>query len=940
MKTIAALVIFYTKRSFHESRQLITIGSVTLLFCWALVWAGGGSRAAPSNSVGVQATQQVTFSPWAIAFVSNGFPSINYGGKGYVWAGYGASELGADPTTTRGLVKFDISSLPSGLTISSAALRATISGGHGTSSRNYEARTAVDPWTQSVVTWSNQPTRGSVRDTKSMSVTSGSVSWTVTDLVREWYNRTRTNDGFYLTRENDTDGSAHDRKFSNLQLVLTVTGTATSQPDLIISHIEVTQAVQDWNNSIPLVKGKSTVVRVYVNSCCTSGNVSNVEVRLEGKKSSGASLGTVGAKQPSSGLMSIPATSVDLFGLRSNETKTFNFLLPSSWYNESELKLVATVNPNRRAVESNYNNNTSELTVRFNYRPPLSFVGVIVYGATELGYTYPPVSRDHFDPHVEWMKRVYPVPAIVGYRVGGFEQLEYDAERGADGVLADLAQWRAVMAASSDPLRRDLAQITWYGLDSWSGFEPEICAYFGQCKYFGLANLPPELQATGMDTPSGQGVGEIMAHEIGHNLGRLHASDQCTGWPPTGPGNDCDVSYPFPNGCIDEYGFDTVAMKVIRPDDRSSLTGGSCKQDIMSYGHLAWVSTYTYRALYTAVANLVVPGVAAQARAAAIQPQAVLIASGLIAQNDQVRLRPFYVVRTTAPVDPGPSTGEFSLALENVSGQVLAQRFFDVGRTIRPPGGPAPVGIFWVHMPWDPASTRIVLRKGTQQLAARQVSAHAPQVTVLQPASGETWTGPQEVRWQASDEDGDALTYLVQYSTDDGESWQPVGINITRTTYGLDADRLPGSKQAMIRVVASDGVRSNHGDSGLFTVLAKVPEVRVVEPSQGQIYPNPYSITLSAMAYDVEDGPLSGSRLVWISSQDGVLGQGQELVVARLSGGLHRLTVTATDRDGNRSTDTVTIFVYEPDTAQNEGQSARGESRRAAAAASGNRTAP
>ena len=67
-------------------------------------------------------------------------------------------------------------------------------------------------------------------------------------------------------------------------------------------------------------------------------------------------------------------------------------------------------------------------------------------------------------------------------------------------------------------------------------------------------------------------------------------------------------------------------------------------------------------------------------------------------------------------------------------------------------------------------------------------------------------------------------------------------------------------------------------------------------------YRFPYSIILSAEAQDIEDGPLSGDSVVWTSSLDGALGTGSELVVGELSPGLHQITVTATDSDGNQST--------------------------------------
>ncbi len=736
----------------------------------------------------------VTLYPTALAYVRSATPNTNLGGLGHVWVGYGCDDWHPDClAATRGLAKFDIAAIPAGATITSARLRATITDGHTTSSKRYRVHRATDTWTEGGVTWTNQPNYTEERDSISISALSGSVSWDVTTMVNNWYDGTYSNYGLVLTRESDTSGD-HDRKFSDVKLVVTLT---LARPDLTVSHIEVVQVVQDWNNSIGLVQNKKTVARVYVNACCNASNITNVDVKLEGFRAPSTPLSpaSVAAKYPAGGLMSIPGISLDPESLRPYETKTFNFLLPSAWTTTADVKLKATVDAGHRVAESDENNNSREVTVRFNYRPNLNYVGVIVYGTTETGHTYQPIGLDHFKAHSDWATRVHAVPGFTRWIATTHQQLEYDPapDRQADGVLADLNEWRLLYEASDDPQSHAVGRITWYGLDSWSGFEPE----FGAGRYFGLAWRNGYV-ATGMDTPAGKGVGEIFAHEMGHDapFGRLHASDQCTNWPYTDAGNGCDQNYPWAHGCIDEYGFDPVTMKVVRPDGASP-----CMMDLMSYGNQKmWISTYTYKALYTASANLVVPPRTAQATIAADPPYVVLLASGLIAADGQVRARPFYVVRTTREPDPGPGTGEYSLVLVNASGQPLRVRRFDLRDTIGPADGPAPLGAFGLIVPWHPDTARIVLRKGEQTIGVRQVSDNMPQVTLLKPVGGETWTGLQEIQWQGTDADGDKLTYLVMYSTDNGASWRPVRTNLSGVSATVNADNLPGSTQAKVRV--------------------------------------------------------------------------------------------------------------------------------------------
>jgi len=65
---------------------------------------------------------------------------------------------------------------------------------------------------------------------------------------------------------------------------------------------------------------------------------------------------------------------------------------------------------------------------------------------------------------------------------------------------------------------------------------------------------------------------------------------------------------------------------------------------------------------------------------------------------------------------------------------------------------------------------------------------------------------------------------------------------------------------------------------------------------------------LEGSAYDPEDGILEESALAWTSSLDGGLGTGS-IVLASLSPGQHIITLTATDSDGNVTTDSLIVFV-------------------------------
>lgn len=68
-------------------------------------------------------------------------------------------------------------------------------------------------------------------------------------------------------------------------------------------------------------------------------------------------------------------------------------------------------------------------------------------------------------------------------------------------------------------------------------------------------------------------------------------------------------------------------------------------------------------------------------------------------------------------------------------------------------------------------------------------------------------------------------------------------------------------------------------------------------------------VTFAGKATDPQDGALSGESLRWRSDRDGPLGTGREVRVGQLALGLHRITLIATDGDGNSAAATSRLEV-------------------------------
>jgi len=125
------------------------------------------------------------------------------------------------------------------------------------------------------------------------------------------------------------------------------------------------------------------------------------------------------------------------------------------------------------------------------------------------------------------------------------------------------------------------------------------------------------------------------------------------------------------------------------------------------------------------------------------------------------------------------------------------------------PGHPRSLLFLTTTLPAGVSPERMALTFEGQELAVAEASGHAPDVRVLTPNGGEVW-GQGEVQvisWEASDADGDPLRLRVEYSPDAGTSWQSIGVSREANSISVAVDDLPPSPGALIRVVASDGMR-------------------------------------------------------------------------------------------------------------------------------------
>lgn len=692
------------------------------------------------------------------------------------------------------------------------------------------------------------------------------------------------------------------------------TGDPNASIGLQAHAIEVTQAIQNRQNSLQLVKDKKTVARVYVQ--VTGVNAPQPAlVYLYGKRD-GADL----PGSPLSGIFTVPTT-VN----REQLNDVPFFLLPTGWVSGS-VEFRAEVRDVFGVKVS-----SSPITLEFKPRavPHIWIVPINTGSATS-----PTVATNAEIARSEnYLKTIYPVPDVKFVR----------------------KSWKVIGATTLTQAKSKVKDyysqvfLAWIFGSLFTGQEPFTLPdqVFGYTpSNTDVATSDPVWASNGRGYVAiggpmalGRDDERVMAHEINHNLDRsttgswgLHVGNpNPSTWGASNPNQDlnwgCGASgtdasfWPWTNDNIQEVGFDPSRPAVDGTGNRDTVIPANYP-DLMSYcssGDLAgnpvnqippsWISTYRWTSLFnrfsTTTSSLL--SLANGTRLFQNQIQTVYFVSGRVHKDGTGSLDPV-LIQPGIPTDPaGIVPGEYVLEVLDAAERPLLTLSFRIafedieGRAVETVD-------FDFQLPEQEGTAKIILKRGAQALATVAVSANAPTVTVLAPNGGEEWAGTQTIRWLASDEDGDDLSFTIFYTPDDGRSWFPVASGVQGNAYAVDTSSLPGGDAARVRVIATDGFHTSQDDSdGTFVAARNPPEAYITLPQADTSFSSGEIILFEGDATDLEDDMILDTSLVW-SYGSTVFATGRQ-VAAVLPDGVHVVILTAVDSEGNTSQDAVEIFV-------------------------------
>ena len=655
-------------------------------------------------------------------------------------------------------------------------------------------------------------------------------------------------------------------------------------PEVELHGIEVTQAIQNWENDVELLEDRATVVRAHVRS--TSGPIEDAVVKLAAERN--------GSPLPDSPLApSNPGLTVDIpeFPNRAAHNQSFYFDLPQEWVNgDVEFELIEDTHP-ITCLDHTGTDNDCKAEVSFNAatEPEIRFIG-ISWAANNNEHT--PEWVD-INSALDQLAATLPVNSIAYDFPYTIKPTFFNA-RPSDGL--EFLRLNSMLGVQKT-------------LDGCLSNSPTACSTY----YMGVIIDPPSGEhvaglASGIpgDIVSGYVDGRFtLAHELGHAAGRNHT--ECRG-----NELEADAAYPYANGRISTaqagdlafYGFNTQSKDIFGPS-----TG-----DLMSYCNPRWASDWTYKKIGEEFATRFGTPISQTQPQAPIanNGDAVFLISGFvnISQNG-AELDAVYQIDSPVEVTL-PSPGEYTIRFEDSDGELLSYYGF-TPQEVHDAVDQDAYALFNLLLPYEANAHKISIYHYDEQLDAILASENAPTLSLTSPDGGENWQGDTAViSWNANDDDGDPLLHIIQLSSDNGATWETVAANITGSSYELDLRPIAGTTGAKVRVLASDGVFTSQDESsGPFTIAHKAPNASIQSPADSMLFVDDQLINFAGRAYDAEDGALASAALSWHSDLDGNLGPGSALSLnaATLSEGTHTITLNAEDSDNETGTAEIVIDV-------------------------------
>jgi hypothetical protein len=138
---------------------------------------------------------------------------------------------------------------------------------------------------------------------------------------------------------------------------------------------------------------------------------------------------------------------------------------------------------------------------------------------------------------------------------------------------------------------------------------------------------------------------------------------------------------------------------------------------------------------------------------------------------------------------------------------------------------------FILKVPFPAGTARLQIKRQGSVIHELTPSSQAPSLAITQPAAGQSWSGPLNITWTASDGNGDPLYFTIALSSNGGLDWEPLAMDLQTGGYPLDTRTISNSSDCYLKIAASDGLLTTIQTVGPFSIQNPIQVAGFSPPS-------------------------------------------------------------------------------------------------------------
>lgn len=563
-------------------------------------------------------------------------------------------------------------------------------------------------------------------------------------------------------------------------------------PTLRLEAIEVTQAIQDLDHSVPLVANKATIVRVYLSS---PGGSIPIGVRGEiAVRRNGAAPAQRIVSVNDAAIAPLPAAGVR--ALREDLARSLNFRLPAAAVAAGQLTVELVALTSTQGATVPFAPATGRPVI-FRETAPLrvKLIG-LRYSAGDAPTAHEPTELD-FQLTLSWLRRAYPVSEVLYTRVvlDSPDAWPFTCNE-ANAFLAEVR--RQDLSAGGD------ARTHYFGLVS------DAAGFMRGCASDVPDHPAPDTVASGPAGAAdwnwdfdGSYADWYTGHEIGHTFGRAHPGF-CEG------NSSDDPAFPFADGQLCDadgafVGFDIGDETLGLP---MAVLPGQTWHDVMTYCERQWLCAYTYSGirdrLMTEDTQFPPTGPApagpAPRAARAVMPPASQRLVHVVALVDlsagTAKIRSVRPVERGTPSRETPDSPAIVEVLDSGETVLFSQRI-RVKLSTCAEGDEQGKGMIDALIPAPESARQIrVLLEGREvdRFVAGAAAERSPQARRA-----------AAVREAAVPSQEEGVRYIIQASRDGGATWETVATDRLEPRLQIERTTFPDVTRVLARAIETDG---------------------------------------------------------------------------------------------------------------------------------------